>query len=801
MYYSYHESLYLYIYRKLIRVARKKHSLELLNYLGLLIIIVGLGISGLFLYLGPKLPDEAEVRRIQLQVPLKIYTEDNKLIGEFGEKRRSALKFQEIPPLMVKSFIAAEDSDFFNHKGVDFIGLARAFYQLLSSGRIVGGGSTITMQVAGNYLTGRDVNFYRKIKDIMMAFRLENTYSKQEIFEFYVNRIFLGNRAYGIAAASEVYYGRPVSTLNIAQIAMIAALPKAPSRINPIANPSRAISRRNYVLRRMLELEFIMEEQFELAIKAPVSASYHGLVSEVSAPYVAENLRRYMVSEYGLEVYREGYEVYTSINSKLQRSANRALKKGLEDYDYRHGFRKPENVTAMFPDNFFNLEEAEKTESIHLAINSNYLEISFLEELVDFLDSKGETNNRFPAVVINVNDDLLVLSSKRNLHRIKWTDELTWARPYITENRRGSKPKSYNDILENGDIVWIKLSKLGKSIQLSQIPEVQGSLVSMDPKTGSVRALVGGYDFNLSKYDRATQSSPLLGSNFKPFLYAAAFSNGFTASSIINDAPVVFDDEALEERWRPRNSSGVFYGPTRLREGLVKSRNLVSIRLLREVGIEKVKDYVTKFGFQKDLMPSDLSLALGTASLSPLQNAAAYSLFANNGKKVEPFFINRVQDRKGNIIFERKPEEMNLVEVVDPRIAFILKDILQEAAYRGTGKKVRSLGRKDFSGKTGTTNDAESTWFTGFNNHLVTTVWVGFDLPKSLGNREFGSTTALPIWMDYMESNLELVPLNNEVPPNGIVSIKIDKDSGERANQNTTKSFFEYFLQEQVPEY
>ena len=314
MYYSYHESLYLYIYRKLIRVARKKLSLKLLNYLGFLIIIVGLGISGLFLYLGPKLPDEAELRRIQLQVPLKIYTEDNKLIGEFGEKRRSALKFQEIPPLMVKSFIAAEDSDFFNHKGVDFIGLARAFYQLLSSGRIVGGGSTITMQVAGNYLTGRDVNFYRKIKDIMMAFRLENTYSKQDIFEFYVNRIFLGNRAYGIAAASEVYYGRPVSALNIAQIAMIAALPKAPSRINPIANPSRAISRRNYVLRRMLELEFIMEEQFELAIKAPVSAFYHGLVSEVSAPYVAESLRRYMVSEYGLEVYRKGYEVYTSIN-------------------------------------------------------------------------------------------------------------------------------------------------------------------------------------------------------------------------------------------------------------------------------------------------------------------------------------------------------------------------------------------------------------------------------------------------------------------------------------------------------
>ncbi|MDG2060303.1 MAG: PBP1A family penicillin-binding protein [SAR86 cluster bacterium] len=761
------------------------------------------GLSGLILYVDPKLPDETEIKRIQLQVPLKIYTEDKKLIGEFGEKRRSALIFTDIHPLLVKSFIAAEDSNFFDHGGVDFKGLARAFYQLLSSGKIVGGGSTITMQVAGNYLTGRDVNFYRKIKDIFMAYKLENEYSKEEIFEFYVNRIFLGNRAYGIAAASEVYYGKSVSDLNLAQFAMIASLPKAPSRVNPISNPARALSRRNYVLKRMLELEFILEDQFNLAFRAPISATYHGLVSEVSAPYVAENLRRYMVSEYGLAVYREGYEVYTTISSSLQKSANKALKQGLETYDYRHGFREPENVKIDFPEGFFILELKERIDYLNkisdqYILKNNY-EDNFINRLKYSLEDKKATKYKFPAVAINVGKHLTLMAENGEIYKIPWSDNLSWARPYISPDRRGLKPKSYNDIVNEGDILWISVSEITGVLSLSQIPEVQGALVALDPKDGAVKALVGGYDFNLSKYDRATQSAPLLGSNFKPFLYAAALNYNFMPSSIINDAPVVFEDEELEEKWRPRNASGNFYGPTRLREGLVQSRNLVSIRLLREIGVEKVKNYVTKFGFKKDRMPSDLSLALGTASMSPLDNAAAYSVLANGGKKIEPYFISKVVDSRGRIIYEREKIIEKEEPDIDPRITFILKDILQEAAYRGTGKKIRSLNRSDFSAKTGTTNDAESTWFTGFNDHIVTTVWVGFDTPKSLGNREFGSTTALPIWLDFMTPIIQEIPLNNSLPPNGLVSIKVDKKSGIRASEISKSSYFEYFLQETTP--
>jgi len=764
----------------------------------LLIILSTLVLSSLVLYVVPKLPSESEVRKIQLQVPLKIFTEDNKLIGEFGEKRRSAIKFDEIPDLLVYSFIAAEDSNFFDHQGVDFTGLTRAFYQLLLSGRIVGGGSTITMQVAGNYLTGREVSFFRKIKDIFMAFKLERSYTKEEIFEFYVNRIFLGNRAYGISAASEVYYGGSLVNLNLAQIAMIASLPKAPSKINPLANPRRALLRRNYVLKRMLDLDYILPEQFELAVKAPISASYHGLVTEVYAPYAAEYLRRYMVNEYGLDAYREGYEVYTTINSSLQKSANLALKRGLENYDRRHGFREPKNIINLFPQEFLDMEFSEKVNSIKKLDSFEYFsKRNFVEEVSDFLETLGKTEYMFPVVVFGTNKNLSVFSESKDIYILPWNEENSWARPFISENRRGAKPKLYSDILEEGDVVWLSISRLTGSLSLSQIPEVQGSLVSIEPSSGSIKALVGGYDFNLSKYDRAMQSSPLLGSNFKPFLYAAAFEFGFMPSSIINDAPVVFEDKELEERWRPRNASGEFYGPTRLREGLVQSRNLVSIRLLREIGIERVREYVTKFGFSKDFLPADLSLALGTASLSPLKNAVAYSILANGGNKIDPYFITKVLDRNGNVIF--KKEDSALTNLVDPRISFILKDILQEAAYRGTGKKIRALNRRDFSGKTGTTNDAESTWFTGFNEHLVSTVWVGFDFPKSLGKREFGSTTALPIWLDYMQSNITNIPFNSNLPPNGIVSIKIDKDSGDRASKNSKKTFFEYFLEENTP--
>ena len=759
-------------------------------------------ISSLNIYISEKLPEAQEIREIELQVPLKVFTSDGKLIGEFGEKRRSALKFEDIPPYFVKAVLAAEDDEFFSHSGVSYTGLIRSVFRLLVSGEVQGGGSTITMQVAGNYLTGRDVNLFRKIKDIFLAYRLEKIYSKEEIFEFYVNRIFLGNRAYGIASASEVYYGTTIKDLNLAQWAMIAGLPKAPSSMNPLVNPRRALIRRNWILTRMLDLGSIHPEQYDLAIKAPISATYHGLVSEVEASYFSEIIRRYMISEYGLDAYKEGFEVYTTIDSKLQNLAVSALKEGLEKYDKRHGFRSPENYKDLFPEDFFSqdisyrLSLIAESKSLPVGI-SEVPEEEPLDNIYNLLNNLTTTDNKFPVLVLSVEDNLVVISGDRTVVQLAWTSNLGWARPYINEDQRGPRPKSYSELLQEGDLVWLEQDKIKSSLSLTQIPEVQGSIVAMDPNNGEVKALVGGYDFFLSKYNRATQSSPLLGSNYKPFLYASALDAGLTASSLINDAPIVFEDEALEDKWRPRNASGRFYGPTRLREALLQSVNLVSIRLLREIGIERVRNYSQNFGFQLEELNSDLSLALGTASLSPIKNVAAYSVFANGGKSVEPYFISKITDRTGNTIFQKEDIEIN--QAIDPRIAFIIKDILQEAASRGTAKKVKELGRSDLAGKTGTTNEAESTWFTGFNESLVTTVWVGFDQPKSLGNREFGSSTALPIWMDFMQPNIDNLPKNKNLPPKGIVSIKIDKKTGLKAESDSSNLIFEYYLEEHLP--
>ena len=768
----------------------------LLAIIMLLLMIV----SSLNIYIDSKLPDEEKIRDIELQVPLKIYTADLKLIGEFGEKRRTALQFKNIPTHYINAVLAAEDDAFFKHSGVSYSGLIRSVYRLIVSGRIQGGGSTITMQVAGNYLTSRDVSLFRKIKDIFLAYRLERAYTKEEIFEFYVNRIFFGNRAYGIAAASEVYYGKSLNKLNLAQWAMIAALPKAPSSINPLVNPRRALLRRNWILKRMLDLNFIHTEQFNLAIEAPLTATYHGLVSEVEAPYVSETIRRFMIQQYGLGAYREGYEVYTSINSSMQNAANSSIAKGLEEYDRRHGFRKPENLNDLFPKEFslksvdaqlnYIAQELERD-------NEEIIDQSKLDRVTNFLREFTETNNRFPGVVLNIDNGLKVLLKNGDVISIPWSDRMDWARPFINENRRGAKPKNYKDLLLFGDLVWIQREKVTGEFFLTQIPDLQGSLVSIDPNSGSIKALVGGYDFFLSKFNRAEQSAPLLGSNFKPFLYAGAFSEGFTASTLINDAPIIFEDEALEEKWRPRNASGKFYGPTRLREGLLQSRNLVSVRLLRDLGVEKAISYAQKFGFDKSRLPSDLSLSLGTASLSPLKNAAAYSVFANGGKAVEPYLIEKILDRSGNIVFQREKKELK--QVIDPRAAFLITNILQEAAVRGTARKVSELKRRDFAGKTGTTNDAESTWFTGYNNSLVTTVWAGFDQPKSLGNREFGSSVALPIWLSFTKEIIEQIPLKTSLPPEGLSIIKIDKSTGKRADADTENPIFEYFLEEHPP--
>ncbi|MDC0590768.1 PBP1A family penicillin-binding protein [Gammaproteobacteria bacterium] len=757
-------------------------------------------LSSLNIYIDSKLPNEELIRNIELQIPLKIYSSDKKLIGEFGEKRRTALKFGEIPTHYVNAVLAAEDDDFFSHSGVSYTGLLRSVYRLVKAGRIQGGGSTITMQVAGNYLTSRDVSLFRKVKDIFLAYRLEETYTKEEIFEFYVNRIFFGNRAYGIAAASEVYYGKSLTQLNLAQWAMIAALPKAPSSINPLVNPSRALIRRNWILKRMLDLEYIHPEQFELAVNASLTANYFGLVSEVKAPYVAEEVRRYMIQEYGLKAYSEGLEVFTTIDSKFQNSATKAVKEGLESYDRRHGFRQPKNISNLFPANFFRLPKKSQLIEIESFLNADSIDTvdeKNLSEVFKSLESYVQNKDRFLAVVINPRDTLEALTKTGKIINISWSDELSWARPYISENRRGTKPRGFEDILKEGDLIWLKRDVVTNNISVTQVPEAQSALISLEANTGSILALVGGYDFFLSKFNRAEQASPLLGSNFKPFLYAAAFSEGFTPATLINDAPIIFEDDALEEKWKPRNASGKFFGPTRLREGLLQSRNLVSVRLLREVGVNKVREYAEKFGFDKQRLPADLSLSLGTASLNPLTNAAAYAVFANGGKKIEPFVIDRIVDRAGKTLFKKQVKETR--QVIDSRIAFIITDILKEAAARGTAKKISALNRKDFAGKTGTTNKAESTWFTGYNEKIVTSVWMGFDQPKSLGDREFGSSTALPIWMDYKKEIIDLIPITNTMPPKGLSIVKIDRVSGGLASDESSDPIFEYFLEENLP--
>ena len=757
-------------------------------------------LSSLNIYIDSKLPNEELIRNIELQIPLKIYSSDKKLIGEFGEKRRTALKFGEIPTHYVNAVLAAEDDDFFSHSGVSYTGLLRSVYRLVKAGRIQGGGSTITMQVAGNYLTSRDVSLFRKVKDIFLAYRLEETYTKEEIFEFYVNRIFFGNRAYGIAAASEVYYGKSLTQLNLAQWAMIAALPKAPSSINPLVNPSRALIRRNWILKRMLDLEYIHPEQFELAVNASLTANYFGLVSEVKAPYVAEEVRRYMIQEYGLKAYSEGLEVFTTIDSKFQNSATKAVKEGLEIYDRRHGFRQPKNISNIFPANFFRLPKKSQLLEIESFLNADSIDTvdeKSLSEVFKSLESYVQNKDRFLAVVINPRDTLEALTKTGKIINISWSDELSWARPYISENRRGTKPRGFEDILKEGDLIWLKRDVVTNNISVTQVPEAQSALISLEANTGSILALVGGYDFFLSKFNRAEQASPLLGSNFKPFLYAAAFSEGFTPATLINDAPIIFEDDALEEKWKPRNASGKFFGPTRLREGLLQSRNLVSVRLLREVGVNKVREYAEKFGFDKQRLPADLSLSLGTASLNPLTNAAAYAVFANGGKKIEPYVIDRIVDRAGKILFKKQVKETQ--QVIDSRIAFIITDILKEAAARGTAKKISALNRKDFAGKTGTTNKAESTWFTGYNEKIVTSVWMGFDQPKSLGDREFGSSTALPIWMDYKKEIIDLIPITNTMPPQGLSIVKIDRVSGGLASDESSDPIFEYFLEENLP--
>ena len=766
-----------------------------------------LSISGAFLYLSPNLPSVDSLRSIQLQIPLRIYSSDNKLIAEYGEMRRSPIRFEDIPEEFIDALLAAEDDNFANHHGVDVTGLMRAATQLVRSGQIQSGGSTITMQVAKNFFLTSERSFSRKINEILLALQIERELSKDEILELYVNKIYLGNRAYGIEAAAQVYYGKSIQELTLAQLAMIAGLPKAPSAFNPLANPARSKERRDWILGRMLKLGSIDQQRYQQALDEPVNASYHGASPELEAPYVAEMARAELVGRYGSAAYTDGFRVYTTVDAAQQQAANLAVQQGLIEYDQRHGYRGPEA----------SLAGKSRTE--------------WLEEL----SKLGSLSSMYPAVVSQVDADAItVITSDDAEHRVAW-ESMKWARPFINTNSMGPRPQRPADVVKPGDLVRIRWQE--QKALFSQVPLAQAALVSLDPVDGSIQALTGGFSFGQSKYNRAVQAKRQPGSSFKPFIYSAALDAGYTAATLVNDSPIVFVEAGQDRVWRPKNDNNTFLGPIRLREALYKSRNLVSIRLMQTLGVNEVVDYIGRFGFRREDVPASLSLALGTATLTPMEIATGWTVFANGGYKIEPYLIERIDDREDQMIYQanplRVPERASAQvadadgeaartfaqdqqplsaeaelevqapryaeQVIDERTAFIMTSMLQDVIRRGTGRRALALGRDDIAGKTGTTNESKDSWFSGYNADYVTTVWAGFDQPQSLGRQEYGGTVALPIWMSYMGAVLEGRPEHAPPEPPGILTLRVDPLSGRAAAPSTPDAYFEVFKAEDSP--
>ena len=762
-----------------------------------LLTLGALGLFGVYSHFSSQLPNDEDLRKIEIQVPLRIYTRDNELVAEYGEKRSRPVKLDQVPPILKQAFIDIEDARFYEHQGVDFKGIARAIYNVASTGSASQGASTITMQLARNAFLDSEKTVSRKIKESLLAIKLEQKLSKEEILEIYLNKIYLGNRAYGIAAAAETYYGKSLEQLTLAQSAMIAGLPKAPSRYNPIANPQRAMIRRDYILKRMFEFGHISPDQYKTALAEPNTAQVHKTEIETSAPYLAEMVRADIVKRFGeVNAYTQGYHVYTTLDSKQQAEAEKALRLSLLSYDRRHGYRGAED---------------------HLDLGDFKNE----EEQRDKLYSYPTFGDLQPALVLSAGADsaeLLVGETRITLN----LEAVRWARPFKSEDRRGGAPGRVKDVLKRGDVVRVRQTDAEKNTWvLSQVPAVGGALISLDPKDGAVRAVMGGFDFYHSKFNRATQAVRQPGSSFKPIVYAAALAKGFTPASIVNDAPITIPGS----NWKPENFGGSYIGPTTLREALAKSRNLVSIRLLRSIGINYTIDFATQFGFNRENLPPNLTLALGTAMTTPMQMAGAYATFANGGFRVDPYFVTRIEDSTGKLLFEAKPahvcgddvavcavseakskgekdketaekdakdktksaetkkdadnaspiwetlnhvpkpEDMKVGEypaakrILDSRTHYQIVSMLQGVTQFGTAARAsRALSRKDIAGKTGTTNDQKDAWFCGFTPTTVAVSWVGFDDMSELGEGETATNVALPMWIDFMHRVLEGTP-------------------------------------------
>lgn len=738
-------------------------------------------IAGILYYMEYELPDIEALNTVQLQVPLQIFTQDKKLIATFGEKRRIPVPYDQIPRPLIQAVLATEDQRYFQHNGVDLPGLGRAAVQLVLTGKKLQGGSTITMQVARSFYLTRHKTFGRKLREILLAIKIENRLKKEKILELYLNKVFLGNRAYGVEAAAEIYYGKHLDELTIDQYAMLAGLPKAPSTLNPLANPEAAKKRRDHVLNRMYEQGYIDSAAYEAAIKAPLNASYHDLQTEVKAPYVAELAREQLEQMYGDSIYTDGFKAYTTIDSRLQNDANIAVRDNLLNYDQRHGYRGATD-------------------------NLGRPSIDSMEKWPDILRKIPISNSLEPAAVFEMTPKTIsVLRANGDIVIIPWSG-LAWARKQINADYLGGRPRSAEQIVKLGDVVRIRATTQG--YQLAQIPKAEAGLVALNPQNGAILAMVGGFDYQNSKFNRITKAARQPGSSFKPFIYSAALEKGYTLATVINDAPIVIENPIDNSLWRPQNDTHKFYGPTRLRTAIIQSRNLVSIRLLDLMGVPYAINYLQRFGFASSQLPQGLSLALGTAMVTPLQMAQAYAVFANGGLKVVPFIIDSIQNSQGQVIYQAKPlvacrSNCSKELAVAPRIisaqnAFLITSALHDVVVRGTAAAAKNLGRNDLAGKTGTTQNQVDAWFAGYNPDLVAVSWMGFDQPQSL--HEYGAQAALPMWMDFIQAALKGKPEHVLEQPPGIVNIRIDPNTGKRASANDSSAIFEYFMLPYVPE-
>jgi penicillin-binding protein 1A len=812
-------------------------------------------VIGAWYFVAPGLPQADTIREIPLQIPLRIYSRDGRLIEEIGERRRILVMYDDLPQFVVDAFVAAEDRRFFEHPGVDYRGILRAAAGLLRTGSIgaSGGGSTITQQLARDYFLSREQLFTRKLREAFLAWKIEREFTKEEIFALFVNKMFFGQRAYGVAAAAQAYFGKGLQHISIAQAATLAGVLPAPSEYNPVRSPSSALRRRNYVLARMHDLDFITDAEFEAAMDHPMESRLYGTATELEAPYIAEMVRREMLERYGEEAtYSAGFKVVTSLDSKLQTAANYALRNGLLEFSRRRGYRGP---------------------IAHIEVEPDVLETPFVEwpeELRLQLAEYGNPGGLSVAIVTALHDDNsadVALQDGTPLS-LPWYG-ISWARPYIDQATTGPAPETVGDVLRTGDIVYV-MPTIHGAWALAQVPEAQAAVVSVDPMDGAITSLAGGFDYSISKYNRVTQAARQPGSAFKPFIYSAALEHGNTAATILLDSPVFIRSSELEAVWRPLNYTGRFYGEQRLREALVRSLNLATVRLLlNKTGVGNAVRHIEKFGFGGAALPYNGSLALGGGNATPLDMAQAFATFANGGYAVQPYVIDSIMSAEGEVLYRAEPAvvcrqcevdedardetkpwlqtvamgdaesalydadngdlpmsleqmaevgesyrpdattapqlfgDVNLApRAISEQNAYLIQDMMRDVITRGTGQSAMQLGRSDLSGKTGTSNDQRDAWFAGFNGELSAVVWVGYDNPRPLGPGEQGSRTALPLWIDFMRIALEGTPPSTMPMPEGIVTVRINKTTGcpTSASDSIEDVMFEIFRVGHVPE-